>query len=188
MMAHPRHDNALLMRRIHKQLEKQHDDLREAVGVALDYRRRLPYADYLVDHPGLDRDAMLVALLQQFQETGLGGLKLCEASGFPTRLWFENDDVILMVRRRKGFRNSPAEASDQPLIENKRRIVLFCEFPKPDTDSLATFSLHLFDGEGPLEEAMKLSQEIDLLTPNEKITENKFYPTLADEQGFNFGT
>lgn len=187
-MPHPRRDNALLVRRIHKQLTKQYDELREAVGVALDYRRNLPYFDYLDEYPGLDREAMLVALHRQFRESGLGGLKLCEASGFPTRLWFENDDAFLVVRRKKGFRNSPIETPDQPLIENKRRIVLFWEFPKPETDSITKFSIQLFDGEGTLEEARKLSQEFQLLTPNEKITEDKFYPTRADEQGFNFGT
>ena len=63
-----------------------------------------------------------------------------------------------------------------------------CIRDRPETDSITKFSIQLFDGEGTLEEARKLSQEFQLLTPNEKITEDKFYPTRADEQGFNFGT
>lgn len=187
-MAYPLEDNALLLRRFHKQLTKQYDDLREAVGVALEYRRKLPYHDYLDEFPSLDRNPMLVALHKQFRDTGLGGLALSEPSGFPTRLWFENDEAILMVRRRKGFRHSTSEEPDQPLIENKRRIVLLWEFPKTGTDSITAFSMQLFDGEGTLEDATKLSQEIQLLTPNEKITADKFYPTRAEDQGFNFGS
>lgn len=187
-MAYPRQENALLLRRVHKQITKQYDELREAVGTAVEYRQKLPYHDYLSRFPGLDRESMLVALHKQFHETGLGGLTLCEPSGFPTRLWFENDDVILMVRRRNGFRSSPSESSDQPLIENKRRIVLFWGFPEPGADAVTAFSLQLFDGEGNIEEATALSRRIPLLTPTEKITEDKFYPTRADEQGFNFGS
>lgn len=187
-MPHRRQDNALLLRRVHNAMTKQYDDLREAVGRAEEYRRKLPYRHQLKEFPSLDRDCMLVALYEQFQETGLGGLVLREQSWFPTRLWFENDDAVLLVRRKNGFRSSPTDNTDQPLIENKRRIVLFWEFPNPGADAVTAFSMQLFDGEGNLEEAVELSQRIPLHTPTETITEDKFHPTRADDQGFNFGS
>ncbi|MDK8894476.1 hypothetical protein QQA02_01930 [Corynebacterium sp. MSK006] len=177
------------MRRVLRNLEKDYDKLREAIGLAQTYREKLPYKHYLEKCPSLDRDSMVVAIHELFSETGLGGLHLSASASFPMCLWFEDDDIVLMWRRSSGFRASqPVSRGQAPLIEAKARIVLFWEFPQPGADALSALSLQMFDNEDALEHARALSQRVPLSTNADEITAEKFSPTEADQEGFNFGS
>lgn len=188
-MARRREENAFLMRRLLRNLEKDHDRLREAVGIALTHREKLPYKGYVAEYPGLGRDSMVVAIHEVFAESGLGGLRLCPEALFPKCLWFEDDDIVLMWRRGGGFRTSqPVSRAHAPLIETKTRVVLFWEFPQPGADALSALSLQMFDSEGDLEHASPLSERVALTANPDEITEEKFHPTEADQEGFDFGS
>ncbi|CAB0489259.1 hypothetical protein BGK38_03470 [Corynebacterium diphtheriae] len=187
-MAHTTGENLFTMKRVLRNLEVDHDALREALADGRRMRDLLPYGDYINRYRNLTRDPMVVAIHKQFHESGLGGLTIDE-SMFPLSLRFEDDDVTLVFRRPEGFRHGTNEESSQrPLIERRSRIVLFWKYAEPGTDALKRISLQMFDNEGPLEEATMLSEKIPLLTKPESLTTAMFIPTHADEPRFVFGS